>query len=227
MSARITVVSVIDAVTADLRRRILEGELEPDTALAEIEVAAAYDVARPTAKVAIENLVRERILERSAHKTARVIRLTPEDARDIYISREVVEAEVLRRLARTRQAPADARAANADIAALIDASPREIVEPDMRFHAALIDAVGSPRLSRTYNLLASEVVFCMSQVQGAQLLPTSLIAAEHARILELIEEGEGDAAAALLAVHIGRARELLAERLGGQAGPEALAPPTV
>ena len=34
-------------------------------------------------------------------------------------------------------------------------------------------------------------------------------------------------AAALLAVHVGRARERLAERLGGVAGPEADYPPSV
>ena len=56
---------------------------------------------------------------------------------------------------------------------------------------------------------------------------TELIAAEHERILELIEAGDEDGAAALLAIHIGRARERLAERLGGVAGPEAFVPPTV
>lgn len=227
MAPKLAVVSVIDAVTDDLRTRVLSGALEPGTPLAEVEIAEDYDVARPTAKAAIENLVRERLLDRSAHKTARVVRLTPDDARDIYRTREVVEAEVLRQLAGKGAVPAAARTANDEIAALVDASPREIVEPDMRFHRSLIDAIGSERTSRLYDSLASEVVFCMSQVQGAQLLPTGVIAAEHARLMELIEAGEGDAAAALLAVHLGRARERLAERLGGVAGPEASAPLSV
>ena len=221
---RIAVVSIIDAVTDDLRGRVLSGELEPGTPLVEVEIAEEYEVARPTAKAAIENLVRERLLERSAHKTARVVRLTPDDARDIYRTRQVVESEVLRTLARERRVPDAARAANREIAALVDASPREIVEPDMRFHRSLIDALGSERTSRLYGALASEVVFCMSQVQGAALLPTQTIAAEHDRLLELIEAGDADAAADLLAAHIGRARERLAERLGGVPGPEAFAP---
>lgn len=221
---RISVVSIIDAVTDDLRGRVLAGELEPGTPLVEVEIAEEYEVARPTAKAAIENLVRERLLERSAHKTARVVRLTPEDARDIYRTRQIVEAEVLRTLARERRVPEAARTANRDIAALVDASPREIVEPDMRFHRSLIDALGSERTSRLYGALASEVVFCMSQIQGAALLSTEVIAAEHEQLLRLIEKGDADAAAALLATHIGRAREKLVERLGGKPGPEAFAP---
>jgi len=221
---RIAVVSIIDAVTDDLRGRVLSGELEPGTPLVEVEIAEEYEVARPTAKAAIENLVRERLLERGAHKTARVVRLTPDDARDIYRTRQIVESEVLRTLARERRVPEAARAANREIAALVDASPREIVEPDMRFHRSLVDALGSERTSRLYGALASEVVFCMSQVQGAALLPTQIIAAEHDRLLELIEAGDADVAADLLAAHIGRARERLAERLGGVPGPEAFAP---
>lgn len=135
---RIAVVSIIDAVTEDLRRRVLAGELEPGTPLAEVEVADEYEVARPTAKAAIENLVRERLFERSAHKTARVVRLTPADARDIYRTRHVVESEVVRTLAREGRVPEGAREANRDIAALVNASPREIIEPDMRFHRSLI-----------------------------------------------------------------------------------------
>lgn len=221
---KISVVSIIDAVTDDLRRRVLAGELEPGTPLAEVDVAEQYDVARPTAKAAIENLVRERLCERSAHKTARVVRLTPEDARDIYRTRHVVESEVIRTLARERRVPDAARAANREIAGLVDASPRDVVDPDMRFHKSLVDALGSERTSRLYGALVSEVVFCMSQIQGAALLSTEVIAHEHEELLRLIERGDADAAAALLDTHIGRAREKLAERLGGEAGPEASAP---
>lgn len=227
MAPKLAVVSLIDAVTDDLRTRVLTGDLEPGAPLAEIEIAEGYAVARPTAKSAIENLVRERLLERTVHKTARVVRLTPEDARDIYRTREVIEAEVLRRLAAARLVPASARVANAEIAALADASPRQLVDPDMRFHRSLIDALGSARTSGIYDSLASEVVFCMSQVQGASLLPTGVIAAEHDRLVQLIEAGDGEGAAALLAVHLGRARERLVERLGGVPGPEAQAPVSV
>jgi DNA-binding GntR family transcriptional regulator len=48
-----------------------------------------------------------------------------------------------------------------------------------------------------------------------------LIRAEHQKILELIEAGQGEAAAELLDEHLGRARERLVAAMGGTPGPEA------
>lgn len=50
MSARLGVVSVVQAMINDLRSRIFDGELPPGTPLGEVDVAAHYGVARPTAK---------------------------------------------------------------------------------------------------------------------------------------------------------------------------------
>ena len=221
MPTGVHAVSVVDAIAADLREQVLVGRAAPGSPLTEQDVAQRYDVARPTAKAAIEALVFEGLLERRTHKTARVVQLGPEDVRDIYRSRANLESQVLRELALTRGVPAEARAANAEILGMDDASAMDVVGPDMRFHTALIDALGSPRTSRMYRSLVSEVTLCMAQVQGRQLLTAKLISGEHERMLELIEAGDGDGAAALLADHLGRARERLVEQLGGVPGPEA------
>ncbi|HEY3406814.1 MAG TPA: FCD domain-containing protein, partial [Propionicimonas sp.] len=114
--------------------------------------------------------------------------------------------------------------ANAEIEALWHQGSFEIVEPDMRFHTALIDSLGSTRTSNVYGSLAFEVKLCMAQLQGSQRLSPEVIVAEHAMILNHIESGDADAAAALLDEHLSRARELLAGQLGGESGPEAFRP---
>jgi DNA-binding GntR family transcriptional regulator len=225
--ARVTVLSVVDAIADDLRRRVLSGELGPGEALTEAEVASRYEVARATAKASIEKLVTEQVLVRSNHKTARVVQLGPDDVRDIYRSREYLEAEVLRRLARDRSVPAASREANEEIGRLWQAEVYDVVDPDMRFHTSLIDSLGSPRTSRMYHSLTSEVKLCMAQLQGSQRLSPAIIVAEHQRLLDLICAGRGDDAATLLREHLGRARELLVEALGGTPGPEATLPPSV
>lgn len=205
--------SVIESVTEDLRTRILQGELFPGQALGEVEIAARYDIARPTAKRAIENLVRERLLVRHAHQSARVVRLTADEASDIYRSREVIERAAVRHLAQCRTVPPTAIAAHAEIEALFAAAPREIVAPDLRFHSALVAELGSRRLRGMYESLVSEVTLCMTQVQDAALLPTELIISEHSDLLALIAAGDEEGAISLLAQHIGRARDRLAIKL--------------
>jgi len=221
MVGRIAAVSIVDAIAADLRSRVFSGDLGSGEALTETDVATSYEVARPTAKASIEKLVAEGLLDRGTHKTARVVDLGPESVRDIYLARAYLESEVLRRLARTKAVPQGAVQANRDIAALKSGAPLDVVEPDMRFHTSLIDAVANERISRMYRSLVGEVRLCMVRVQSLHLLDTELILAEHQKILELIEGGQGEAAAELLDEHLGRARERLVAAMGGTAGPEA------
>lgn len=224
MVARITVLSVVDAIAEDLRTSILNGTLRPGDALTEAEVSTSYDVARTTAKAAIERLVTESLLERRTHKTARVVQLGPDDVRDIYYARAYLETEVLRQLAARKTVPADARDANAAFQQLGDLSSFQLVGPDLRFHTALVDALGNTRTSRMYRMLASEVTLCLSQVHGQQLVDPALLHAEHAEILTQIENGDTAAATAVLIEHLARARERLVAALGGKPGPEATLP---
>jgi len=221
MARGIVMTSLVDAVVDDLRGLVLSGELPPGTPLTELDVATRYDVARASARAAIERLTSDKVLVRRNHKTARVVDLGPADVRDIYRTRTYLESEVLRRLAAARTVPADARTANAEIASLWAGGSYAVVEPDMRFHTSLIDALGSERTSAMYHSLAFEVKLCMAQLQGRQRLSPAVIVAEHARLLDLIEAGDGEGAAHLLDEHLARARELLAASLGGEAGPEA------
>lgn len=221
MPSGIRVVSVVDAIADNLREEILGGELRPGTPLTETDVATRYEVARPTAKAAIEKLVADMLLERPNHKTARVRTLGPDDVRDIYRTRATIESSVLRQLAVGRVVPEGTREANNAIREIADGSAFAVVKPDMAFHTALIDGAGSERTSRLYRTLASEVTLCMSQVQGRSLLDTRMIVAEHDGLLDFVAAGDGAGAAALLDTHLSRARERLVGALGGEPGPEA------
>ncbi|MGC4153037.1 MAG: GntR family transcriptional regulator [Propionicimonas sp.] len=224
MVRTLNITSVVDAVVDDLKSLVLSRDLAPGTPLTEAEVANRYDVARATAKAAIERLVNEKVVVRKNHKTARVVKLGPEDVRDIYNTRTYLEAQVLRQLAEERTTFPLARLANAKIAERWARGDYDIVNPDMLFHTTLIDSLGSPRISKIYDSLAFEVKLCMAQLQGSQRLSPEIIIAEHDRILQQLETGDGDGVAATLAEHLARARELLAGALGGTPGPEAYLP---
>jgi len=212
-AARLGVVGVVDAVTRRLRDQILRGEIGADLALTEAKVSASFGVARPSAKAAIEQLVASGLLVRTAHRSARVVAIDPEMVRDVYRTRMRLESAALRELARDRAVPDAARAANADLLAMPAAADTATVDPDLRFHTALIDAVGSDRTSRMYRSVLDEVRLCMTQVQGRRLLEAAAIAQQHAAILDAVDAGDADRAATLLADHLGAAEERLVEAL--------------
>lgn len=207
------IVGVVDAVTAQLRARILSGDIRSGSPLTEAAVSHTFGVARPSAKAAIEQLVASGILVRTAHRSARVVGIDADTVRDVYRTRTRLESAALRDLARTRSVPDLARAANAEILAMPPGPDPATVDPDLRFHTALIDALHSERTSRMYRSVLDEVRLCMAQVQGRRLLDASEIAAQHADILEAVASAEAQQAAALLEAHLSSAEERLVEAL--------------
>ena len=211
--APLGIVGVVDAVTAQLRGRILSGEIRSGEPLTEAAVSQTFGVARPSAKAAIEQLVATGLLVRTAHRSARVVGIDADTVRDVYRARVRLESAALRELAATGTAPDAARDANAEILALPGGPDPATVDPDLRFHTALIDALHSERTGRMYRSVLDEVRLCMAQVQGRRLLDAAVIAAQHADILDAVESGEGERAAALLDAHLSSAEERLVEAL--------------
>jgi DNA-binding GntR family transcriptional regulator len=203
--------SVIDALRSEVQGKILRGLFPPGTALTELSVAQAFDVARPTAKAAIEQLVHVGLLRRSRNKTARVPLLDTADVADLYLSRGVIERAVVRLLAeRGERLPAAARALDRFRAAVANGDRvAELVESDIEFHRALVAASQSPRLRRLHELVIGEAHLCMTQVQVHHLLHPQVIADEHTRILAMIEARDTEGAAAEMNVHRARAGDKL------------------
>jgi len=211
--APLGIVGVVDAVTAQLRGRILRGDIRSGTPLTEAAVSQTFGVARPSAKAAIEQLVAAGLLVRTAHRSARVVAIDPATVRDVYRTRARLESAALRDLAVDGTVPQAALDANAEILAMPPGPDPATVDPDLRFHTALIDALESERTGRMYRSVLDEVRLCMAQVQGRQLLDAAEIAAQHADILDAVASGDADRAAALLDAHLSSAEERLVAAL--------------
>lgn len=203
--------SVVDALRTELQRQILRGFISPGAALTELSVAQKFDVARPTAKAAIEQLVHVGLLRRMRNKSARIPRLDASDIPDIYLSRAVIECAAARILAERGEVPPGATAAIERFRASIagDQAVSGLVESDVEFHRALVAATKSPRLRRLHDAVIGEAHLCMAQVQIHHLLHPQVIAGEHMRILSLIAERNVAAAAAETSAHLAHAGERL------------------
>jgi DNA-binding GntR family transcriptional regulator len=207
-------VSVVDALIASVRERVLNGEIDPGRGLTEQDVATEYEVSRPTARSAITHLVADGLLRRESHKPAYVPVLSEADVRDLFLVRTPLELEVVRVLAATRSAPRDAAKAVDDLAGIGPERPHsEFVEADLGFHRALVAAVGSYRLSRVYQALSGEIH--LSMVQSRHALGRERIVSEHCGVLGAIEAGEAESAMVLMRSHLDGACAALAEKLAG------------
>jgi len=203
-------VSVVDALTASLRSRVLDGQIDTGVGLTETDVANDYEVSRPTAKTAISQLVQEGLLRREAHRSAHVPSLSRADVEDLFLVRIPLELEVVRRIVGTviPQAAADAVTELTNVPA--EAGHSRFVEADLKFHRALVGAVDSPRLTRLYQALSGEIH--LSMVQSRHALGRDRIVAEHSGVLDALVQGDAQRAEALMRAHLEGARDALADR---------------
>ena len=216
-SEALTVTRLPDAVYEALRESILTQREEPGSPVTEQAIADRFGVARPTAKAALERLVAEGLLRRTAHKTARVPSLSRADIVDLYANRATLEVAALANLADSVAAgdtpvPDAAVTAQRTLAAALvatDGDTAPLARADIAFHRALVEAQPSPRLARLHSLLMGEIELCTGQVQSHRLLALADVVDQHQRILDAVGAGDAAAAADLTRAHIEGARDRL------------------
>lgn len=213
-------VTAVDALTAALRERILEGELRPGTRLVERELTEQYDVARHTLRVALRALAGEGLVTLERHRGARVAGLDAETLRGLFDLRAALELEAAHRMLRHHDghvAPEVVRAVDRLDAVCGRRRPpwRAVVDAHDAVHTTLVAAGGSPRISATYGSLAGELrlfVIALQPVFGTERM------AEHHRELLAGLEAEGTGA---LRRHLDEGRVAVELTLSGSTAPSA------
>lgn len=200
--------STADQVADSLRRRILKGELRPGTPLREAALATSLGVSRNTVREGVRVLVSEGLLTRNVHRGVVVTALTPQDVRDVYHVRKVVEtAAVLRVDLRAGGLLEEMRATLEDLTVGSD-DLAAIVDLDLRFHRLSVDAIGSPRLSAFYANTLAELRLALFEVNRADLDWREWVD-DHAGILEALQAGRRGDCVKLLETHLDGACERL------------------
>ncbi|MDR0848456.1 MAG: GntR family transcriptional regulator [Propionibacteriaceae bacterium] len=211
----IAVTTLVEALANTLRNQVVSGELAPGTRVTEQSVAAQHDVARPTAKAAIERVVQSGVLRRTANKTARVPELTKAEAADLYRSRLLIEHGVVRYLALNHIVPTVAQSALFDMKRAVElADIIAAVDADARFHTALVSASGSERITRAYDGLMGEARLLMAQERAGSEFQPFPHYEDHREILLAVESSQPELAQTLIIRHyVTAARRVLGEPL--------------
>jgi DNA-binding GntR family transcriptional regulator len=159
MSSTATAVATL---TANLRDRILNGELAPGTRLVERELVESNDVARVTVRSSLQLLASEGLVTIEPHRGARIATLDPDALHDLFALRTALEVEAARIGLAERPQALDAELGEAVDALARTCSARRVlwkrvVHAHEEVHRALVDAARSPRISAVHQSIAGEL----------------------------------------------------------------------
>ena len=84
--------SLAEKAASVIRKKIIQGILEPGQRLAENELATALEISRACVREALQNLENEGLVNKQANKYTEVVRLTIKDIEEIYQLRAAIES---------------------------------------------------------------------------------------------------------------------------------------
>ncbi|MDP1876494.1 MAG: GntR family transcriptional regulator [Actinomycetota bacterium] len=213
-----------DAVLVGLRTDILTGDLGPGDQVVQEALAERYGVSRVPVREALKMLEAEGQVVYHPHRGYFIAELSVGDLLEVYRLRSLLEAEALRVAVPALTEPdVDALAAlSADVdRAAAAGDVLAMTAANRRFHFAIFDAAGLPRLSRLLHQLwdATDAYRALYFQQEAN---RSRVADEHAGIVEALRAGHPqhviDRHEAHRAHSVVTVRAIL-ERQGGPASP--------
>jgi DNA-binding GntR family transcriptional regulator len=191
-----------------LRQRILAGEVGPGRHLREVALAAELGVSRNTLREILLVLASEGLVQHVPHHGARVVQLGVQDARDIYLVRQVIESAAIERAA---SRPLEASEyLSAAVRRLEDAAAAhdldQLVEADLGFHRSLAAVLESDRLLALFRTIETQLRLAFSIVAFTDReyeQPEPLVE-EHRELHRLITDGQVDRAKEALIAHLAK-----------------------
>lgn len=213
-----------EAVLAELRRFIATGRLRPGEQIVQDALALELGVSRVPLREALKILEGEGQVTYLAHRGYFVTQLSLSDLLEVYRIREILEAEAVR-VAMPQMTTEDVdrlEEAEREVQAASDAGDVvTMTQANRRFHFALIEACGLPRLVRIIRLLwdATEVY---RSVYYTEPHNRALVDAEHRGLVAAVKAGDVEEALHMLDEHrqhaIAALRPVLEQVAPGQDG---------
>ena len=199
-------VSVVEAATNRLRESLFTGEYSSGEEVKDTHIAQEFGIARPTARIAVQNLVNEGMLDRKPGASARVRVFGPDQVADIYRVRRLIEIDAIREIRHKNLSLRLIEASLAEFDGLADDENWSLVaEADVAFHAAVVNSASSPRLQSFFAAIASEVRL-LSAIQHELYSGAHALYCEHAVLLDHLRSTPIDELERVWVTHLNSAR---------------------
>ena len=187
-----------------LREQVYRGELKPGTRLLEVELCNQLEVSRAPIREALLTLQSDGLVTMRPHRGATVATFSDDDIREIYQLRQLLDP-VAARAAAVRRDPATIAALREQLDVIAQALARDdglqVAIAHADFHRALGRGSGMVRVSVMIDGLCTQML--ASHAPGSVEHPETIavLVDDHKPIVDAIEAGDGDAAAAATTAH--------------------------
>ena len=174
-----------------IRAAIVDGSLPPGTQMTEMRLAEQLGVSRAPVREALQRLIQEGLAEHR-RRGVFVRQLTNEDVVDVYFARtacEVAAADAIMDSPDSVDWVVLEEALRSLEQATTSSDQRLTMEADRHFHEKLVEAAGSPRLTRMFATLLAETAICLRRLEG-EYQDDSHLSAEHRQILTALRAGD-------------------------------------
>jgi DNA-binding GntR family transcriptional regulator len=208
-----------EQVVTLVRDAILGFRLEPGQRLVERELVEQLGVSRATVREVLRQLAAEGLVTVVPQRGAIVTALSADDAADLYEMRASLEALAVQRFVQraTPSQVADLRAAVEEIERTAEgAEPQDQLRAKDLFYEVLFTGSGSEPLQQTLAGLQARVRLLRATSLSAPGRPREA-AAELAAVVDAVEAGDAERAAAACAHHIHNAARTALARLRPEA----------
>jgi DNA-binding GntR family transcriptional regulator len=210
----IEVQSLREQVERTLSARIVAGEFAPGTVLTVPTLASEFGVSATPVREAMLNLARRGFLSPMRNRGFRVTEVSEEELRQLGEVRALLEAPPMRGLAGRLSDETVGRLtelADEIVAAGREARFEAYLEADTAFHLTLLELAGNPHLVRIVRELRqrTRLLGLVNLSDSAALEASSL---EHAQLVRLLVDGDGEGAESLMRRHIGHVAGLWSGR---------------
>ena len=187
-------------IRAYIQDQIVSGRFQAGDRIVETQLAKELHVSQAPVREAILELAAIGILEERPYSGSFVRSLTLEDIEDIYNTRAFLDEYAARQAAR-KITPEQLAKLRELLQEMDEAgNPRDFVEKDMAFHAMIVEAAGSPSLSRVWESLRLAEWTGLSAAVTRNTLPE--LAEQHWQIYRLLETHADHTAGAYMFLHI-------------------------
>ncbi|MFM9902633.1 MAG: GntR family transcriptional regulator [Polaromonas sp.] len=206
--------SLSKLVKGDVLGLILSGVLVPGQRINEPDVATRLQVSRVPVREALRELESQGLVVARKHAGVFVRQLAPDEIRDLYQMRGLLDGFAGRCAARL---PAERRMAllqvlDASVSVMRAAASQHDVQryyaENLHFHWAIVEAAGNRQLSDTYLDIVQKLH--LSRLKNlSHDLGIEVSLAEHADIVQVLRNADASRCETMLAQHVGDAYERL------------------